>query len=125
MKLLLISVDRHSNRVESTYFMSVSQLWKPLLPMPGVVADCDSLSVRILGQLFLVARTPQPLCMTDGANACVQAATADKTAKQRLSQLDAQLNELKKEQAELTKQWEREKVCLSCLRHHQIVSGVL
>ena len=30
-------------------------------------------------------------------------------AKQRLSQLDAQLNELKKEQAELTKQWERER----------------
>ena len=54
----------------------------------------------------------------------MQAATADKTAKQRLSQLDAQLNELKKEQAELTKQWEREKVCLSCLHHHQILSGV-
>ena len=47
----------------------------------------------------------------------MQAATADKTAKQRLSQLDAQLNELKKEQAELTKQWEREKVCLPCLYH--------
>lgn len=39
----------------------------------------------------------------------LQAAAADKTAKQRLSQLDSQLNELKKEQAELTKQWEKEK----------------
>lgn len=39
----------------------------------------------------------------------MQAAAADKTAKQRLSQLDTQLNELKKEQAELTKQWEKEK----------------
>jgi len=41
--------------------------------------------------------------------ACMQAAAADKTAKQRLGQLDAQLEDLKKEQAELTKQWEREK----------------
>ncbi len=39
----------------------------------------------------------------------MQAAAADKTAKQRLGQLDTQLNELKKEQAELTKQWEKEK----------------
>jgi len=39
----------------------------------------------------------------------MQAAAADKTAKQRLSQLDAQLGDLKKEQAELTKQWDREK----------------
>ena len=66
-------------------------------------------------------RAARSLCWTDGGCACVQAATADKTAKQRLSQLDAQLNELKKEQAELTKQWEREKVCRSCL-HGYLVS---
>ena len=47
--------------------------------------------------------------LTQQALCHMQAAAADKTAKQRLSQLDTQLNELKKEQAELTKQWEKEK----------------
>ena len=50
------------------------------------------------------------LCLHTQQSLChMQAAAADKTAKQRLGQLDTQLNELKKEQAELTKQWEKEK----------------
>ena len=49
-------------------------------------------------------------CLSSQQCSChLQAAAADKTAKQRLGQLDTQLNELKKEQAELTKQWEKEK----------------
>ena len=41
-------------------------------------------------------------------HACLQAAKADKTAAMRLSGLDQQLTQLKGEQAELTKQWEKE-----------------
>lgn len=40
---------------------------------------------------------------------CLQAAQHDKTAGKRLLVLDQQLNELKKEQEELNRQWEKEK----------------
>ena len=119
VKMLFVSVDRHNNRAEPGESMSVIQFSLPLLLMPGLMACCNGLKVFVVWKLNH-CRKSSPFIVVDRwwVCACVQAATADKTAKQRLSQLDAQLNELKKEQAELTKQWEREKVRPSCLHRY-------
>ena len=113
LKMEITSKPQHLDEIDR----KILQLEMERLSLAKVGSHAQQPLKLTLG-MPLLCMSGDSLCWTDGGCACVQAATADKTAKQRLSQLDAQLNELKKEQAELTKQWEREKVCPSCLHRY-------
>ena len=113
LKMEITSKPQHLDEIDR----KILQLEMERLSLAKVGSHAQHPLKLTLG-MPLLCMSVDSLCWTDGGCACVQAATADKTAKQRLSQLDAQLNELKKEQAELTKQWEREKVCPSCLHRY-------
>ena len=110
MVLLCVSADRHCDRGELSQFMPHSALCATAVDAWMERMLCQPEGTHVRGSRLW--REAHPSHLDRRVCACVQAASADKTAKQRLGQLDAQLNELKKEQAELTKQWEREKVCL-------------